>query len=119
MSERDANQLRSAFQEMGTNAIEWGNRFDEAKRVAITIQIAADRVEVDIEDQGEGFDPTNIPHAASGDDEEDPVGHFAVREVLGLREGGFGILISKGMVDEVKYNEKGNRVTLIKRFKKS
>jgi DNA-binding response OmpR family regulator len=117
LSEREANQLRSAFQEMGTNAIEWGNKFDEAKKVSITIQIASDRIEVDIEDQGEGFDPGNIPHASSGD-EEDPVGHFAVREVLGLREGGFGILISKGMVDEVKYNEKGNQVTLVKHFKK-
>ena len=86
--------------------------------MSITIQIAADRVEVDIEDQGEGFDPGSIPHASSGD-EEDPVGHFAVREVLGLREGGFGILISKGMVDDVKYNDKGNRVTLVKHFNKN
>jgi DNA-binding response OmpR family regulator len=116
LPEREANQLKSAFQEMGTNAIEWGNKFDEAKKVAITIQIATDRVEIEIEDEGEGFDPGNIPHASTGDD-EDPVGHFAVREVLGIREGGFGILISRGMVDEVKYNEKGNRVTLIKHFK--
>ena len=41
-----------------------------------------------------------------------------VREKLGLREGGFGLLITGGMVDEMKYNDVGNRVTLIKRFRR-
>jgi anti-sigma regulatory factor (Ser/Thr protein kinase) len=41
---------------------------------------------------------------------------MGVREKLGLREGGFGLLITDGMVDEMRYNEAGNEVTLIKRF---
>jgi len=39
-----------------------------------------------------------------------------VRETLGLREGGFGILMSKGLVDDLQYNETGNEVRLIKYF---
>jgi hypothetical protein len=39
-----------------------------------------------------------------------------VREKLGLREGGFGMMISRGMLDELRYNAKGNEVTLVKRF---
>jgi len=39
-----------------------------------------------------------------------------VREKLGLRAGGFGLLICQGMVDEMRYNDIGNEVTLIKRF---
>ena len=35
-------------------------------------------------------------------------------ETLGLREGGFGILMSRGLVDELSYNEKGNEVRLVK-----
>ncbi|MBV8382871.1 MAG: ATP-binding protein, partial [Planctomycetaceae bacterium] len=35
---------------------------------------------------------------------------------MGLREGGFGIMLAKGLVDEFRYNDKGNEVTLIKRF---
>jgi anti-sigma regulatory factor (Ser/Thr protein kinase) len=66
-----------------------------------------------ITDQGAGFDPTRLAHAASDDD---PVSHLSIREKLGLREGGFGIMISRGMVDEVAYNGAGNQVTLIKRF---
>ena len=39
-----------------------------------------------------------------------------VREKLGLREGGFGMMISRGMLDELRYNSRGNEVTLVKRF---
>ncbi|HVJ83612.1 MAG TPA: ATP-binding protein [Planctomycetia bacterium] len=115
LQEKEVTQLRSAFQEMGTNAIEWGNRYDLTKRVKIAFHIAKDRVEIVVEDEGGGFDPRNIPHASDGDD-EDPTKHFAVREMLGLREGGFGILITRGMVDEVRYNDRGNQVTMVKRF---
>ena len=41
---------------------------------------------------------------------------MGIREKLGLRDGGFGILITKGIMDEVRYNETGNQVTLIKHF---
>jgi hypothetical protein len=54
-----------------------------------------------------------VPHAATPDD---PVGHMMVRETLGIREGGFGILMSRGLVDDLQYNEKGNEVRLVKRF---
>ena len=36
------------------------------------------------------------------------------REELGLRPGGFGMLIAKEVVDELVYNERGNEVLLIK-----
>jgi hypothetical protein len=54
-----------------------------------------------------------MPHAASADD---PIGHMMVREALGMREGGFGILMSRGLVDELAYNEAGNEVRLVKYF---
>ena len=31
-------------------------------------------------------------------------------------EGGFGIMLAKGLVDEFRYNDVGNEVTLVKRF---
>ena len=37
-----------------------------------------------------------------------------VRERLGLRPGGFGIFVTRQMVDELIYNEAGNEVLLIK-----
>jgi len=52
-----------------------------------------------------------FPHAAQ---EEDPIRRLEIREQLGLREGGFGILITRGLVDRMTYNATGNavRVTL-------
>ena len=106
--------LRQAVLEMGQNAIEWGNRNSSDQLVDITYRIHADRVEIVIRDQGSGFDRSQLAHAASADD---PVAHMDVREKLGLREGGFGLMVAHGMVDEMTHNEKGNEVTLIKRFR--
>ncbi len=92
-----------------------GNRYDLDKKVEITTHITSDKIEITITDEGEGFDPGAIPHAYSGG--EDPTQHFAVRETLGLREGGFGILMSRGLLDEVRYNERGNSVTMVKYVK--
>jgi anti-sigma regulatory factor (Ser/Thr protein kinase) len=38
---------------------------------------------------------------------------------LGMRTGGYGLMISRGMVDELRYNDLGNEVTLIKRYRPS
>jgi DNA-binding response OmpR family regulator len=105
--------LRQALLEMGQNAIEWGNCHQSEQLVDITYRIHADRVEIVIRDQGPGFDRSKLPHAASA---QNPIEHMGVREKLGLREGGFGLLITHGMVDEMAYNDAGNEVTLIKRF---
>jgi DNA-binding response OmpR family regulator len=106
-------QLRQAVMEMGQNAIEWGNRHNVDELVEITYRVHDDRIEIVVRDQGAGFDPSQLPHAASPDD---PLAHMDVREKLGLREGGFGLLISRGMLDELRHNARGNEVTLIKRF---
>ena len=106
--------LRQALLEMGQNAIEWGNRHRSDQLVDIMYRIHADRVELIIRDQGPGFDRSKLTHAASA---ENPIAHMGVREKLGLREGGFGLLITHGMVDEMRYNDSGNEVTLIKRFR--
>ncbi len=105
--------LRQAIMEMGQNAIEWGNRHRPEAIVTITFRSFEDRVEVVVRDEGAGFDPNSLPHAARGDD---PMAHMDVREELGLREGGFGMMISRGMLSELRYNAQGNEVTLVKRF---
>jgi DNA-binding response OmpR family regulator len=106
-------QLRQSIMEMGQNAIEWGNRHLSEALVRVTYRTYDDRVEVVIRDEGAGFNPHKIDHAACADD---PVAHMDVREKLGLREGGFGLMISRGMLDELRYNGRGNEVTLVKRF---
>jgi CheY-like chemotaxis protein/anti-sigma regulatory factor (Ser/Thr protein kinase) len=111
LSPAHIRQLTTAVRELGTNAIEWGHQKQVDRIVTVDYRIDPDKVVIDIKDTGPGFNPQNLPHAAHLDD---PVGHMMVRETLGLREGGFGILMSRGLVDELSYNEKGNEVRLVK-----
>jgi DNA-binding response OmpR family regulator len=113
LTERQIKDLRQAVMEMGGNAIEWGHRKNAELVLQITYRIDPEAVTLIIRDQGPGFNPTKLPHAAS---DEDPIGHLDIRNELGIREGGFGIMLARGLVDEFRYNDKGNEVTLIKRF---
>jgi DNA-binding response OmpR family regulator len=113
MQQEQVIQIRQAVMEMAHNAIEWGNLHQSDRLVNITYRIHEDRLEIVVQDQGPGFDRNSLPHAAVPDD---PFSHLDVREKLGLRAGGFGLLICQGMVDEMRYNDAGNEVTLIKRF---
>lgn len=113
LTQQQVKQLTTAVRELGTNAIEWGHRKQTERIVTIDYRIDPQKITIDIKDTGPGFNPTNLPHAA---DPEDPVSHMMVRETLGLREGGFGILMSRGLVDDLQYNDKGNEVRLIKYF---
>jgi DNA-binding response OmpR family regulator len=113
LTERQVKDLKQVVMEMGGNAIEWGHRKNADLVLRITYRIDSEKVTLVIKDQGPGFNPGQIPHAAS---DEDPIGHLDVRNELGIREGGFGIMLAKGLVDDFRYNDKGNEVTLIKRF---
>jgi CheY-like chemotaxis protein/anti-sigma regulatory factor (Ser/Thr protein kinase) len=115
LSEKQAKQLTTAVCEMGTNAIEWGHQNQTERIVTFLYRIDSDKITITVRDTGPGFDPRNLPHAAQS---EDPVRHTMVREALGMREGGFGILMSQGLVDEMRYNETGNEVSLVKYFPK-
>lgn len=111
LSPVEAKQLTMAVRELGANAIEWGNKRQVERIVLMTFRIDPKKVTIVIRDSGPGFNPSKVPHAAN---EDDPISHMSVREALGLREGGFGIMIVKGLVDQMEYNECGNEVRLVK-----
>jgi len=111
LSEDEIGRIRYAVLEMTENAAEWGNRRQKDLIVNISYELSDEWVRFVITDQGPGFDRNNLPHAAC---EEDPTAHLGIREKLGMRHGGFGIMLARGMVDKVEYNEAGNQVTLTK-----
>ena len=82
-----------------TNAIEHGNRFDAAKQIHFRMEAVGQRIEVAVEDEGEGFNPTTSadPRAC---------------ENL-LQEGGRGLLFMQSMADEVLFENNGRKVRLI------
>jgi len=105
-------RLRQTIFELGGNAIEWGNHGDPDKTVHIRLRADDRSLHVMVSDQGPGFDRRNLPHAAA---EDDPIRHLEIREELGLREGGFGLMITRGLVDRMVYNSTGNTVLVTMR----
>jgi serine/threonine-protein kinase RsbW len=109
MPEPAASEVRLALEELGRNAIEWGNRNDKSKRVTFGCRILPGKVIVYIEDEGTGFDPVAVP-----DPSQDPLGHIDQRRSSGKRMGGYGIHLIRHLMDKVVYNARGNRVVAIK-----
>ena len=55
-----------------------------------------------------------LEHAAINNSENDPYGHMRNREEKGLRPGGFGLLMTRTLVDELIWNEAHNEVVFVK-----
>jgi anti-sigma regulatory factor (Ser/Thr protein kinase)/AmiR/NasT family two-component response regulator len=113
--ERDL--LLTAFREMLVNAMEHGAGFDPAKVIEVTAARTERAIVYHFRDPGSGFDRIGLSHAASSSTAEDVMDSAIRRAEMGLRPGGFGMLIVRQIVDEVVYNELGNEVLLIKHLK--
>jgi anti-sigma regulatory factor (Ser/Thr protein kinase) len=94
--------FRVGLTEALSNAMLYGNDSDPEKRVRVEVTIKHEEVSVIVTDQGMGFDPASVP---------DPTlpGNIS-------KTGGRGIFLMKALMDEVKFNERGNSVTLVLRF---
>ena len=114
LPEAERDEVAAAFREMLLNAIEHGAQFDPGQYIEISYLRARHVVMCRVKDPGEGFSLEEIQHAAIANPPEDPIRHQAHRDALGLRPGGFGMLMTQHLVDELIYNEKGNEVLLIK-----
>jgi anti-sigma regulatory factor (Ser/Thr protein kinase) len=103
-----------AFRELLMNAVEWGGHLDPNRNVRISCLRTKRMVLYRIADPGPGFSPEKLAHAAISNQDDQPVGHMQVREEKGLRPGGFGLLMTRALVDELIYNEAHNEVVFVK-----
>ena len=101
----EQSNLFVALDEAFVNAVKHGNKFDARKLVRITAEVSKQEAKFTIEDEGEGFDVNNIP------DPLDPTNLF--------KTSGRGVLFIYNIMDEVKYNDRGNRLTMVKRSDQS
>ncbi|MEZ7891603.1 MAG: ATP-binding protein [Candidatus Wallbacteria bacterium] len=86
------------------NAVTHGNHLDPLKIVALSYLITSEKLEIVIRDQGIGFDHKNYKMPSEMDAEA---------------EAGRGLLLIKNFMDEIKFNESGNEITMIKYLGKS
>jgi serine/threonine-protein kinase RsbW len=97
----DASNLFIALDEAFVNAVKHGNKQDTQKLVRIIADLSPKEARFTIEDEGEGFDVAAIP------DPRDPENLF--------KTSGRGVLLIYNIMDQVEYNERGNRLTMVKR----
>ncbi len=97
----EQSNLFVALDEAFVNAVKHGNKYDARKLIRIIADVSRAEARFTIEDEGEGFDVNNIP------DPLDPENLF--------KTSGRGVLFIYNIMDEVKYNERGNRLTMVKK----
>src|ERR1700722_16165403 len=107
-------QIAMAFRELLMNAVEHGGHLDPDKTVDLSYIRTARTIVYYIRDPGEGFSMNKLAHAAIANTDEEPFRHMELRRQLGIRPGGFGLLMTKSFADELIYSAKGNEVILIK-----
>lgn len=110
----DRDLLIAAFREMLLNAMEHGAGFDADKVIEVTAAKTARAIVYHFRDPGEGFDKNKLQHATASPQPEAVIATAIARAEMGLRPGGFGMLIARQVADELVYNERGNEVLLIK-----
>jgi CheY-like chemotaxis protein/anti-sigma regulatory factor (Ser/Thr protein kinase) len=112
------DSIGQAFHELLMNAVEWGGKFDPNRFVRIATLRTKRMILYRIQDPGEGFRFDRLDHSAVGNapasPDAPPLEHVDVREQMGLRPGGFGLLMAQALVDELIYNERQNEVVFVK-----
>lgn len=99
----DLGVAKSNFVSLGvcesvSNAIGHGNNFDQQKYVTVSAELTHEALLFEIQDEGAGFDYTNLP---------DPTISKNVK-----KEGGRGLYIIHNIVDEVTFKNNGSSIQL-------
>jgi serine/threonine-protein kinase RsbW len=95
------SNLFIALDEAFVNAVKHGNKYDANKIVRVSAEVSSKEARFTVEDEGEGFDVNSIP------DPTNPENLF--------KASGRGVLIIHNVMDEVRYNERGNRLEMVKK----
>jgi len=103
VSERDVFSIKLALEEAMVNAIKHGNQMDRTKKVHISYQLHPDRFDVQISDDGGGFDPGDVPDPTAFENLERPCGR--------------GLMLMRHYMTEVAFNDRGNVVSMSKVFR--
>ncbi len=103
--EHDIFSIKLALEEALINAMKHGNQMDRNKKVRISYRIFADRFDVQIADDGDGFDPNDVPDPTAFENLERPSGR--------------GLMLMRHYMTEVVFNQRGNSVTMSKVFRSS
>jgi serine/threonine-protein kinase RsbW len=99
-SQDDIFAVHLALEEAFFNAVKHGNKKDSSKKVTIVYAVDEEKVEIKMVDEGEGFNPTDIPDPRVGDNLFRPEGR--------------GLLLIHAYMHMTEFNERGNALHMIR-----
>ena len=97
--------VQLALDESLANAIRHGNAQDPSKVVLVRYSVDDDQVWIEVEDEGDGFCPSDLPDPRLPENVDQPSGR--------------GVFLLRSFMCSVAYNQRGNCVTLIKKRQRS
>lgn len=103
--DEDLFGIHLAMEEALINAIKHGNKGNPNEQIDIEYTITPDEFHISITDNGAGFKPGIVPDPRS-------------RENI-YKSSGRGMLLMRSFMDTVEYNDKGNRVCMVKNKSKT
>jgi serine/threonine-protein kinase RsbW len=99
-SQEDIFAVHLALEEAFINSIRHGNKMDPTKEVKIDYSVTLDKIEISMTDQGNGFQPDSVPDPRFGENL--------------YKTGGRGLFLIRSYMNEVKFNERGNGLRMVK-----
>ena len=99
-SEKETLRLRLALEEALVNAHKHAHQGDWAKPITLRFHVNENGVVAEIEDQGVGFDPAQVPDPLAPENLERPSGR--------------GLFLMRTYMSQVCHNEQGNCLCLCK-----
>lgn len=112
LSEDAATAFFAGFQEAIDNGVRHGNRYDVRKRIDVVFTVMKDKLVVEVEDEGKGFNFNHFLYLAR---EQDVLTRARESRAEG-KIGGLGIKLMQQCCDHIEYLGKGNRIRLEKRI---
>jgi serine/threonine-protein kinase RsbW len=101
--DEDLDRIGMSVRECMVNAVVHGNRYNAHKKVRVSLSLTPERLTIRIADEGEGFDPGELPDPISGDNL--------------MRHSGRGIFLMRAFMDDLQVRQlepAGTEVTLVK-----
>jgi len=96
----DVFAVHLAMEEAFFNAVKHGNKMDPEKKVKVQWLVDGEKVDIQLEDEGQGFQPENIPDPRFGENLYRPEGR--------------GLLLINAYMHVVEYNEQGNGLHMVR-----
>ncbi len=100
VDESSLYDIKLCIEEAVINAIVHGNKRDKRKTVKIAYWIKDDHLNIEVEDEGNGFDYRHLSDPTAGENI--------------IKGSGRGVYLIKNLMDKMEFNDAGNKLKMTK-----